>query len=249
LGDDACLLEDDSVSKASLDAADDYQCDPEASNQVDRLFDHMAKGVMDASQAQSDDSQSVQILDWAQSNEGGGHLGERNLGHFTPVLEPVVVRPDASDACIARVVKTEMLSQKQVVPDSTGPEKLEVVPGVHVCPPKVVKPGLSQVQRQRTMSCPPAGRSGLSGHWSLECLNEHDMGDAGVLFSSKGRTEPGDGVEGEHHKRAVRGHSKTKAGGFLRHSLFSLKRIARLPLQDRRKVMQVLQKNARRRKP
>jgi hypothetical protein len=38
-------------------------------------------------------------------------------------------------------------------------------------------------------------------------------------------------------------------GGFLRHSLFSLKRIARLPIQDRREVMQVLQKNARRRKP
>jgi hypothetical protein len=35
LGDDACLLEDDSVSKASLDAADDYRFDPEASNQVD----------------------------------------------------------------------------------------------------------------------------------------------------------------------------------------------------------------------
>jgi hypothetical protein len=78
--------------------------------QVDRLFDHMVKGVMDASQAQSDDSESVQILDRAQSNEGEGHLGERNLGHFTPVLEPVVVRPDASDASIARVVKTKMLS-------------------------------------------------------------------------------------------------------------------------------------------
>jgi hypothetical protein len=37
-------------------------------------------------------------------------------------------------------------------------------------------------------------------------------------------------------------------GGFLRNSLCSLKRIARLPINDRREVMQILQKNARRRK-
>jgi hypothetical protein len=194
LGDDACLLEDDSVSKASLIAEDDYRCDPEASNQVDRLFDQFVKGATDATQSQGDDSQSVKIRDWAQSNEDGGHMGDRDLGHFNTVLEPEMLIPDASVASIARVAETEMLSQKQVVSDSMGPGKLGVVPGVPKCPPKVVKPGLTHVQRQRTVSCPPDGRSGLSGPWSLEWMNEHDIGGAGVLFSSKRRSDPGVGV-------------------------------------------------------
>jgi hypothetical protein len=50
LGDDACLLKDDSVSKASLVADDDCRIDPEASNHVDMMVDHIAQGVVDASQ-------------------------------------------------------------------------------------------------------------------------------------------------------------------------------------------------------
>jgi hypothetical protein len=37
---------------------------------------------------------------------------------------------------------------------------------------------------------------------------------------------------------------KRKAGGLLHHSIFSLKRIARLSSRDRREVLRILQKNA-----
>jgi hypothetical protein len=56
LGDDACLLEDDCVSKTSHAAEDDYQCDPEASKQVDMLIDQFAKGVTGESYSQGDDT-------------------------------------------------------------------------------------------------------------------------------------------------------------------------------------------------
>jgi hypothetical protein len=216
LGDDACLLEDDNVSKASPAAEDDFCCDHEASNQVDMLIDQIAKGVPDATHSQDNDTQ--------------------------PVLEPVVLRQEASDASIDRVAASEMLPRAKV-----GPEQFGDVSRVPECPTKPVKSGTNH-QRQRTTSCPPAGRSGLSGPWSLEWLDVHKKGGAGALVSSKGRSASGGGVVGEQCTKTAKGPSKTKAGGFLRHSLFSLKRIARLPIEDRREVLQILQKNARKRR-
>jgi hypothetical protein len=89
LGDDACLLEDDNVSKASPAVEDDFRCDHEASNQVDMLIDQMAKGVSDATLPQDDDTQ--------------------------PVLEPMVVRQEVSDASIDRVAASGMPSRDKVV--------------------------------------------------------------------------------------------------------------------------------------
>jgi hypothetical protein len=43
-----------------------------------------------------------------------------------------------------------------------------------------------------------------------------------------------------------KGSIKRKVDGLLRHSIHSLKRIARLPIQDRREVLHILQKNERR---
>ncbi|KAK2392456.1 hypothetical protein QL285_065814 [Trifolium repens] len=205
LGDDACLLEDDNVSKASPAADDDFRCDHEAINQVDMLIDQIAKGVPAATHAQEEDMQ--------------------------PVLEPAVVRQDASDASIDRVAASEMLPQDKVASVSTGPGQFGDVPRVLECPPKMVRSATTQAQRQRTTSCPPAGRSGLSGPWSLEWVDALKNGGAR-----------------DQLKKADMGQSKTKTGGFLRHSRFSLKRIARLPIDDRREVMQILQKNARKRR-
>ncbi|KAK2363462.1 hypothetical protein QL285_088445 [Trifolium repens] len=237
LGDDACLLEDDTVSTVSPAAEDVFRCDPEASTKVDMLIDQIAKGVSDETHAQDDDTLSVKLLVGSQSKEVAGPSRE-----FKSVLEPVVSTLEASNASIARVAESEMLSV------STGPGQLGKVLRALVCPPKLVKAGTTQA-RHRTKSCPPAGRSGLSGPWSLEWLDAHTSGDAGVLFSSKRRSSPGDGVAGDQLKKAVRGHSKTKAGGFLQHSIYSLKRIARLPINDRQEVLQILRKNARKHRP
>jgi hypothetical protein len=218
LGDDACLLEDDNVSQAPPEAEEDFRCDHEASNQVDMLIDQIAKGVSDATHIQDDDTQ--------------------------PVLEPVVLGREAPDASIDRVAASEMPPRVKVVSNFSRPGQFGASPRVPACPGKS---GTNQAQRQRTTSCPPAGRSGLSGPWSLEWLDAHRNGGAGVLVSPRRREASGGDLGGEQRTKVVRGQSKIKAGGFLRHSLFSLKKIARLPIEDRREVLQILQKNARKR--
>jgi hypothetical protein len=221
LGDDACLFEDDTVSKTSHATEDDYQCDPEASKQVDMLIDQFAKGVTGESFSQGDDTQSVEIPDRAHSDEVDGRA-------------PAANQPATSDASVVR----EAVSGLNV-PSRAG----------HIGSSKVVKEDAALGKRNRTASCPPAGRSAMSGPWSLEWLNEHNMGGAGALFSSKKRNKEGSDAGGERHKQAVKGRPKTKAGGFIHHSLCSLKRIARLPINDCCEVLQILRKNARRRRP
>jgi hypothetical protein len=84
----------------------------------------------------------------------------------------------------------------------------------------------------RARSCPPgASRSVMSGPWSLEWL--HDQGHGA-------RPRMG------RQQASQKGSKKRKVDGFLRHSIHSLKRIARLPIQDRREVLHILQKNERR---
>jgi hypothetical protein len=219
LGDDACLLEEDTVSKASQAADDDYQCDPEASQQVDRLIDQFANGVSGESYSQGDDMQSVEI----PVREQAGGVDERAL---------VVNQPAASDASVVAMSGLKM-------PTRAG----------HNGSLKVVKEDAALGKPNRTSSCPPAGRSALSGPWSLEWLSEHNRGGVGGLPSLKKRNKEGSAVGGERLKQAVKGRPKTTSGGFIHHSLCSLKRIARLPINDRREVLQILRKNARRRRP
>jgi hypothetical protein len=219
LGDDACLLEEDTVSKASQAAEDDYQCDPEASKQVDMLIDQFAKGVTGESYSQGDDTQSVEIPVRGQS----GGEDER---------APAVNQPAASDASVVAVSGHNMHTRAG-----------------HNGSLRVAKEDGAVGKRNRTTSCPPAGRSALSGPWSLEWLSEHNCGGAGGLPSSKKQNKEGSVAGGERHKQAVKGRPKTTTGGFIHHSLCSLKRIARLPINDRREVLQILRKNARRRRP
>ncbi|MCH86584.1 hypothetical protein A2U01_0007442, partial [Trifolium medium] len=67
-----------------------------------------------------------------------------------------------------------------------------------------------------------------------------------VLFSAKKRSKrgnlPGDGRQ-KDERQTLR---KRRAGGLLRHSIHSLKKVARMPSKDRREVLKVLKKNVRR---
>ncbi|KAK2427387.1 heterogeneous nuclear ribonucleoprotein A0 [Trifolium repens] len=210
LGDDACLLEDDAASKASIDVDDESRGDPEASNQVDMLVDQLAKEVADA------------------NCHGSQHQGVPRSLLIIIGCPPV--------ECVA---ETEMTTQNHSTRESVG---------VRI-PPTTVKADMRPEQHKRMLSCPPASRSRLSGPWSLEWLQDHNIGGAGVIFSARKRPKKGGGKDVVHHKRESGEPNKKKVGGFLRHSLYSLKRIARLPIDDRREVLHILQKNARRRRP
>ncbi|MCI61468.1 hypothetical protein A2U01_0082725, partial [Trifolium medium] len=45
------------------------------------------------------------------------------------------------------------------------------------------------------------------------------------------------------HNEVLPGQNKRKVGGLLRHSIYNLKKVARLPSKDRREVLDVLKKN------
>ncbi|PNX70736.1 hypothetical protein L195_g057692, partial [Trifolium pratense] len=102
---------------------------------------------------------------------------------------------------------------------------------------------------KRTNSCPPkASRSILSGPWSLEWLHDHNHGDAGVIFSACKRMRTGVHPGGRQRKGRPSDPRKCKEGGPLRHPLHSIKKVARMPSNDRRDVLKVLKKSVRRRR-
>ncbi|GAU10893.1 hypothetical protein TSUD_426990, partial [Trifolium subterraneum] len=83
-------------------------------------------------------------------------------------------------------------------------------------------------------SCPPIENCPvLSGPWSLEWMHDLNQGDAGVIFSASKRRKKG-GISGARQKmEGQQDFKRRKAGGLLRHSLYSLKKVARLPSKDR----------------
>jgi hypothetical protein len=74
------------------------------------------------------------------------------------------------------------------------------------------------------------------------------MGDAGVIFSATKRAKKGGAGKGTQSKEIRPGLTKKRAGGLLRHSVYSMKRVARLPSNEREEVMRILRKHGRRRK-
>lgn len=89
--------------------------------------------------------------------------------------------------------------------------------------------------RKRTTFYPPGvERSVISGSWSIDWMNDHNLAEAGVIICSKKKmkekVEQGDGngnVSGNFM-------NNKKAGALLRHNVPSLKKVARLPSKDRR---------------
>jgi hypothetical protein len=76
----------------------------------------------------------------------------------------------------------------------------------------------------------------------LDWLQEQNLGEAGVIYSAKERPKKGISIGGVQLKEGHPCPSKMRVGGSLRHSLFSLKIVARLPSEDRKEVMRILKK-------
>jgi hypothetical protein len=86
-------------------------------------------------------------------------------------------------------------------------------------------------------------RPAVSGPWSLEWLHGQKHGGAGILFSPSQRNKKCH-VQSLGH---TKGSTRKKVGGVLRHTLKNLKKVARLPGQDRREVLKILQKEVKKR--
>jgi hypothetical protein len=234
MGDDACILLEDRVTEGSLCENEEDRCDPDASQEVDKMVADFADGLAKA---------AVPASHLGEGNRGNrcfnNPLMDEKPGYFGPVLQPVVdpiaVSSDSCDVGVDRVSET------------VSPLKVYDRP---VCA-RPAAPMLCGVSKgsgcKHAKSCPPrARRPARSGPWSLEWLRDQPYGEAGFVFSSKKgvpqKNRLGESMQREEHKVA----NKRKATGPLCHALFSLKRIARLPDKDRREVLHILHKNTRR---
>lgn len=81
----------------------------------------------------------------------------------------------------------------------------------------------------------------LLGPWSLDWLHDHIHGDAGVISSSHKKSK---------HKASISAgiRGKKKAGGLLRHSVYILKKVSRLPTKDMSNVLKVIERSVRKRR-
>ena len=95
----------------------------------------------------------------------------------------------------------------------------------------------------RTASCPlRAVQLVVSGPWSLEWLNDQHHSEAGVVSSSRKAGKKGVQPRVCLLSDEDSAPTRKKAGGFLRHPVHSLKKVARLPDKDRTTVMKILKK-------
>jgi len=103
------------------------------------------------------------------------------------------------------------------------------------------------VQRRKcTGSCPPgAGRSSVSGPWSMEWLRDQIHGTASIVSSSRKK-----GKQVYVSKNIKNGKQRDvdttsrcmKVGGLLCHNVHSLKKVVRLSTNDRAAVLHVLKR-------
>jgi len=93
-------------------------------------------------------------------------------------------------------------------------------------------------RRKRTTSFPPgAGRSLVSGPWSMEWLRDQVHGDVGIISSSRRKDKQAVVSKKAKQSEGVTKSKRKKVGGVLRNSIHSLKKVARLPYNDRTAVL------------
>ncbi|GAU28941.1 hypothetical protein TSUD_59520 [Trifolium subterraneum] len=88
----------------------------------------------------------------------------------------------------------------------------------------------------------------LSGPWSLDWMHDLNQGDVGVIFSARKKPVMGASAVAGRKKGGQDDRRRRKAGWVFRHTLSSLKKVARLPSKDRGEVLKILKKSERRRK-
>jgi hypothetical protein len=128
------LLEDDVASKVSNDANVESRGDPEASNQVDMLVDHIAKEVVDAncngSHHQGSATQSVNTHKTSPVQRSGS----RDKGFGNLVIESVVVSSTSSGGSVECVAETVMTTQKHSLRKSAGVSIPSTTVKADMCP-------------------------------------------------------------------------------------------------------------------
>ncbi|PNX54895.1 hypothetical protein L195_g048518 [Trifolium pratense] len=235
LGEDTCLLGDDDDSVTSHTNHEEGQGDPEVSCHLDTMVENFAKRMN-----VEDDIGSHENFDSSKSR-GGVEGGSKNVGEagaFSSNRGEEHV--DRSKGCASVIGDS---------PTSKGNQG-----SISICSPANGSGHYAGIKGSdgsfsissngnRAKSCPPgATRSQISGPWSWEWLNDLNQRDAGVIFSASKRPRK-DVCKGVGLKKSGQEDPKRrKGGGVFRHTVSSLKKVARMPSQDRAEVLKAVKK-------
>ncbi|GAU42656.1 hypothetical protein TSUD_398610 [Trifolium subterraneum] len=243
---DTCLFEDECESEEAQTDFGEERVDQEARRNVDILIEKIADGleedVREDLQVQRDEIETDQAKG---SSSTEGERVEDDVRSVDPTRPfRVCVESSTNQGTQGEpdgwALRSEVSSQTSEVRESLKTQKLIDEHGWGVNNRSLSK---------RSRSCPPAAScSDFSGPWSLEWIQDHDHGDAGVIFSASKRMKKRDNLGEKQLKVGQIDPRKRKEGGLLHHPVHSLKKVARLPSKDRSKVLKVLKRNVRRRR-
>ncbi|GAU27940.1 hypothetical protein TSUD_146550 [Trifolium subterraneum] len=254
-GEDTCLFEEESESEASHTDNEMEHIDPVIRRDVDmvvgNLVDELAGDDYPELQENHVEDFKVKQVESRSAKEG---IVEKE------VQNDLLLSPSGKSAEVATSKHSNFQGDGRevsnngsiLVPEAQGSSFVcKPIDGVKTTVRVWRHEGSSMIsfRSKRTNSCPPgANRSAFSGPWSLEWLNDINQRDAGVIFTASKRLKKGGHSGARQQKEGKQEIKRTKAGGLLRHSIHSLKKVARLPSKDRNEVLQVLTKNVRRRR-
>ena len=244
IGEDACLLDDDADSKASIPDKCYDNVAPEISDQVDNLVNNLAD-------------------DWATD------IDIDECQHFSNI--PYDNNKEDGTVKVVGVCEMEATSNKNVIDvpfkatDNTTLQKVDIYgqedkqlketdaqgAGVKVDSHHFVESSKTSLRRKRQNSCPPrTTRSFNLGPWSIEWLQDQVHGDVGVVSSSKQASKIKKNTQVNSSKLVKDDTTvkEVKLDNKLKHSARNLKKIARLPVDDRKQVLKILMKKVHRRR-
>ncbi|GAU51586.1 hypothetical protein TSUD_414300 [Trifolium subterraneum] len=247
LGEDTCLFEEERESEMSQPDVDVGHVDLDATREVNNFVEAFADGL----EKEFDTGvQATHLASDAQVEIEGRSAEDVEV--MPNSIDQVVVSATAPgpDLLLGSAPRNVGIGDFQSSPEAQD--------SASICSPVEGSRRHTGFKRQddsllapkcvkRTTSCPPGGnRSIVPGPWSLDWLQDLNQGDAGVLFSAQKRPLQGVRVDERKKKVGREDASKKKVGGVFRHTLSSLKKVARLPSKDRSEVLRILKKTERR---
>ncbi|PNX92129.1 putative sulfate transporter [Trifolium pratense] len=250
LGEDTCLFEEGSDSESYQSDNDDGQGDPEVRRQIDTMVENFAKGVEEAGDIGSEENFQL-------SNKRGVVEGrsEKEALVMPGLAREATLTTSALGADLS-IRSTSRASDYGDSPLSGGRQDsnscCSPIADAFGCPIAVGGQGVSipiPKRSKRAQSCPPGVKNtAISGPWSLEWLQDRNQGDVGVLFSANKWPCKGNRNGDRQEMNDQEDPKRRKGGGVFRHTISSIKKVARMPSTERGEVLKVLKKNERRRR-
>ena len=244
LGDDVCLYDEEdkdvSETQEKVDTHDDF----EIGETVDALAKKIAQDLQAANDTEGAELHDLETALPENTDPIMGHVEYRKTGHTasTPAVQQPAPYPSQSEPSVCKdgtIVETEI----QVAVGSNINEDLTSgVEGSASTPVDQTKT-VDLRPKRKIMKAGTSYSLGNSGPWSVDWLQNFQHGDQGLISSKNKRLTKVAIANGGNGGRISNNNSKKKAGGVLRHPVFTFKKVARLPIREREEVMRVLRKS------